>query len=275
MNGFLLIVFCYIKKYFEIAKVTFKAQLAYRFDLAMGILLSICRIILSFILWSALFTGKSTLGGFSFNMMITYYIIISFFSKLDTSEFIVSQLSDEIKHGKFSKYIVQPVKPLWYFIFSNFAKTAFIFFISGAATIAFALIFNRYLSFKANLSIVLLALCVNILGLIFLTFLNYFIAILSFKFCDISSFNIIKNNVFEFITGTFIPLSLFPMLVQSIMKLFPFYYIYYYPSSMILTGDKTGLLSAVAILIFWIVFMFVTIKITYKTLRKEYEGVGI
>lgn len=264
-----------MKKYFEIARITFKAELAYRFDVIIGILLSVCRIILSFILWSALFKGKDTIAGFSFNMMITYYIVISFLSKLDMSESIVNQLSNEIRQGKFSKYLVQPVKPLWYFISSTCAKTVFTFCISGAVATVFALIFNKYLSFNTSLLIALAALCVNILGLIFLMLLNYFIGILSFKFYDIGAFNIIKNNIFEFITGTFIPLALFPMWIQSGMKLFPFYYIYYYPSSMIVTGDKRDLLSAVIILMCWNVFMFVTIKITYEALRKKYEGVGI
>jgi ABC-2 type transport system permease protein len=264
-----------MKKYLEIAKITFKAELSYRFDVIIGILLSVCRIILSFILWSALFKGKDTIAGFSFNMMITYYIVISFFSKLDMSESIVNQLSNEIKQGKFSKYLVQPVKPLWYFISSTCAKTVFIFCISGAVTTVFALIFNKYLSFNGSFSMILIALLINILGLIFLMLLNYYIGILSFKFYDIWAFNMIKNNIFEFITGTFIPLSLFPIWVQSGLKLFPFYYIYYYPANMIVTGDTQNVLSAIAILIGWNLFMFVAIHVTYKALRKKYEGVGI
>lgn len=264
-----------MKKYFEIAKITFKAELAYRFDLIIGILLSVCRIILSFILWSALFNGKSEIAGFSFKMMITYYIIISFFSKLDMSDSIVNQLSSEIRQGKFSKYLVQPVSPLWYFISSTCAKTVFIFSISGVVTGIFAVIFNKYLIFNTNLLMILTAFFINILGLIFLMLLNYFIGILSFKFYDIWVFNMIKNNIFEFITGTFIPLALFPAWIQSGMKLFPFYYIYYYPSAMIVTGDNQNVLLAITVLISWNIFMFATIKISYKALRKKYEGVGI
>lgn len=264
-----------MKKYFEIAKITFKAELAYRFDVIIGILLSVCRILLSFILWSAFFKGKDTIAGFSFNMMITYYIFISFFSKLDMSESIVNQLSNEIRQGKFSKYLVQPVKPLWYFISSTCAKTVFIFCISSTVTIVFALIFNKYLSFNTSLLMILTAFFINILGLIFLMLLNYFIGILSFKFCDIWAFNMIKNTIFEFITGTFIPLSLFPLWVQSGMRLFPFYYIYYYPSNMIVTGNNQNVLLAITILISWNLFMFIVIHLTYKALRKKYEGVGI
>lgn len=264
-----------MKKYFEIGKITFKAELAYRFDVIMGILLAVCRIILSFILWSALFKGKDTIGGFSFNMMITYYIVSSFFSKLDMSESIVNQLSYEIRTGKFSKYLIQPVKPLGYFISVTCAKTIFIFCISSAVTIVLAFVFRKYLSFNSRMSMILTAFFINILGLIFLMLLNYFIGILSFKFYDIGAFNMIKNNIFEFITGTFIPLSLFPIWVESNMKLFPFYYIYYYPSTMIVTGDNGNVLSAITVLLSWNLFMAAAIKITYKVLRKKYEGVGI
>lgn len=264
-----------MRKYIEIAKITFKAELAYRFDVFIGILLSVCRIVLSFILWSALFEGKSEIGGFSFNMMVTYYIIISFFSKLDTSEGIVSQLSSEIRQGKFSKYLVQPLKPLGFFIASNCAKTVFIFCISGVVAATFCLIFNKYLTFNANIFMILVAFFMNILGLIFLMLLNYFIGILSFKFYDISSFNMIKNSIFEFITGTFIPLALFPAWIQGGMKLFPFYYIYYYPAAMIVTGNNKDVLLGITVLISWNIFMLAAIHFTYKALRKKFEGVGI
>lgn len=264
-----------MKKYFEIGKITFKTELAYRFDVLIGILLSICRIILSFILWSAFFKGKDTIGGFSFNMMITYYIVTSFFSKLDMSESIVNQLSNEIRQGKFSKYLIQPIKPMWYFISSTCAKTIFIFCISSVFTVIFALVFNEYLSFNTSIPMILTAFLINILGLIFLMLLNYFIGILSFKFYDISAFNMIKSSIFEFITGTFIPLALFPTWVQEGMKLFPFYYIYYYPSIMIVNGDNRNVILAIVVLMSWNLFMFGVINVTYKILRKKYEGVGI
>jgi ABC-2 type transport system permease protein len=264
-----------MRKYIEIGKITFRAELAYRFDVFVGILLSIFRIFLGFILWSALFQEKSEIGGFTFNMMVTYYIIISFFSKLDTSEGIVGQLSSEIRQGKFSKYLVQPLKPLGYFISCNYARTLFIFFISGFVTAVFFLIFNEYLVFNTSFTMVLVAVFINLLGLNFLMLLNYFIGILSFKFYDISAFNMIKQSIFEFITGTFIPLVLFPSWVQGFMKLFPFYYIYYYPAAMIVTGNNNEVFLAITILISWNILMFAVIQITYKRLRKKFEGVGI
>lgn len=264
-----------MKKYIEIVKITFKAELAYRFDVFVGILLSIFRILLSFILWSALFQGKTEIGGFTFNMMVTYYIVISFFSKLDTSEGIVNQLSSEIRQGKFSKYLVQPLKPLGYFICSNYAKTLFIFFISGFVTVLFFLIFNKYLVFNTSFFMMLIALLINLLGLNFLMILNYFIGILSFKFYDMSAFNMIKQSIFEFICGNFIPLALFPEWIQGCMKLYPFYYIYYYPAAMLVTGDNKEIFLAIAVLIFWNIFMFAVIKVAYKILRRKFEGVGV
>ena len=127
-------------------------------------------------------------------------------------------MSSEIRLGKFSKYLIQPLKPLGYFISSNYAKTLFIFFISGFVTILFFLIFNKYLVFNTSFTMVFIALLINLLGLNFLMLLNYFIGILSFKFYDISAFNMIKQSIFEFICGTFIPLALFPESASSDMS---------------------------------------------------------
>jgi ABC-2 type transport system permease protein len=264
-----------MKKYIETAKITFKSEIAYKFNVIIGICLSVLRIILAFVLWSALFKETSKIAGFTFNMMITYYILVSFFSKLDKSDSIVWQLSSEIREGQFSKYLVRPVNPLWYFISLSFSKTAFVFFIDAIITALFAVVFYQYISISLNPQVLLCALLISILGLTFLAFLNYFIAILSFKFLDISSFNIIKNTMFEFITGAFIPLALFPIWIQDCMRLFPFYYVYYYPSMLIINGDTKLIPLAFTVLVSWNLFILAVIFFSYKILRRKYEGVGI
>ena len=85
----------------------------------------------------------------------------------------------------------------------------------------------------------------------------------------------IKQSIFEFICGTFIPLALFPEWIQGCMKLFPFYYIYYYPAAMLVTGNNNENFFAITVLIFWNIFMLAVIKVTYKILRRKFEGVGI
>ena len=67
--------------------------------------------------------------------------------------------------------------------------------------------------------------------------LNYFLGILAFKFQEIRMFLMIKGNIVAFITGTLVPLVLLPQGIVSAMRFFPFYYVTYLPS-MLLIGKK-------------------------------------
>ena len=264
-----------MRKYMEVAKITFKSQLAYSFDVILRVILSFARIFLAFILWSAVFKERGEIAGFSFSMMITYYIITSYLRRLDQSDSIVGQLGGEIREGHFTKYLVKPVKPLWYFIFLSYSKTAFMFGINIAATLAAALIFRSYFIMPLTGASILGAAALNLLGLNFMILLNYFVAILSFRFVDIWAFNMIKNHIIDFLNGTLLPLALLPAAMQGIMKLFPFYHIFYLPA-MVYMGYRTNELpAAFIILAVWNVIMLVVNIVTYKSLKSSYEGVGI
>lgn len=264
-----------MKKYMEVAKITFKTQINYRFDTIISVSLSFVRILLAFMLWSVLFRDKVEIGGFTFSMMISYYIIMSFFRRLDTTDSIVWQLSSEIRDGQFTKYIVRPVKPLLYFTAICYSKMVFIFGINLIATIIYAVVFNKYFVLQGNVYVYISAILISILGLNFLILLNYFIAILSFKFLEIGAFNMIKNNILEFLTGTLIPLALVPLWLQNTMKFFPFYYVYYLPSMLFMNKEVDQIYSALIVLIMWNAIMLLLISLTYNLLKRNYEGVGV
>lgn len=264
-----------MKKYFEIAKITFKSQIAYRFDIIIGLLLSFVRIMLAFILWRVIFEGKDEIAGFSFAMMMTYYIIISFLRRLDLTDEIVWQLSSEIREGQFTKYLIRPIKPLWYFVTACLAKMAYVLGLNIAATVLYALIFSRFWVVQTDTVTVLCAILIFVLGLSFMILLNYFIAILSFKFTDVGALNMIKGNILEFLTGALIPLTLLPGWLQNGMQLFPFYYVYYYPTALLLKGPVVGISEAILLLALWNAIMYAIVSMTYQALKRKYEGVGV
>ena len=263
-----------MKKYLEVAKITFKSQIAYRFDVMIGVLLSFARILLALILWSVLFKGRNEIGGFSFQMMITYYIMMTFLRRLDTTDSMVWQLSSEIREGQFTKYLVKPIKPLGYFMVACFSKTAFVFGINLIATILYVFIFKKFFLIHPKMTAYIGAVFVGLLGLNFLILFNYFIAILSFKFLEIGAFNMIKNNMLEFLTGALIPLALVPLWLQNGMRLFPFYYVYYLPAMLFMNYEIARIPEALIVLVIWNGLMFLVVSGTYGILQRKYEGVG-
>ena len=105
--------------------------------------------------------------------------------------------------------------------------------------------------------------------------LNYFLGILTLKYQEIGTFLMIKNNLIALVTGTIIPLALFPEAFVKGMRLLPFYYVTYLPS-MLLTG-RCGqeALPGLIVLLLWCLALQTVVANTWKKYRIKYDGVGI
>jgi len=91
-----------LKKYLEIAKISFKTQITWRFDVIMNVLFTVSKMLFAYILWGAIFSKNETVAGFTFPMMLSYYILSSFLSQIEMSGGVSSEIGDHIKGGTFS-----------------------------------------------------------------------------------------------------------------------------------------------------------------------------
>lgn len=264
-----------MKKYVEIGKISMKTQMTYRFDVWAGSMMPFIRVFLAYALWKALFQGKEVIAGFSFGMMLTYYILNAFIQRLDQSNNMVWDTAGEIREGRFSKYMVRPVSPLGHFLSVSFGKTVYILLITVLTVLMLALLFRDQFIWPANLINLAAATLMVVLGLLFMALLNYLTALLAFKFNDVTGWHLIKGNVVEFLAGALLPLSLLPDWMQGIMRFFPFYYVQYLPASLYLGMRTDEALPGLAILMLWDgVLAFLAVG-AYHRFRRVYEGVGV
>jgi len=264
-----------VKKYFETAKIMFKMQMAYRFDIITSIILTISKIILAYVLWGAIFGKQSVVAGFTFNSMLSYYIISSFISQLDQSSRLGWQISEEIRNGSFSKYMIRPMGIFRYFTSQTVGISAFLFSFNLIAAIVWIFVFRIDFVIGGSILSILSAPLLVLLGLMFMIQLNYFIGILAFKFVDTSVFIMIKENLVEFVIGAFIPLTLLPAAIIKVMTFFPFYYVSYLPSMVLLGRNENEIIPGIVILSLWNIAFGIINSVTYKRLKSVYEGVGI
>lgn len=262
-------------KYKEIAVIYLKTQLFWRSDAIFSMIFTISKIIFAYLLWGIIFEGKETISGFTFQSMLTYYIISSFLFQIEMSGKISEEISTRIRNGTFSKYIVIPINIERYFLAMEAGTVIFQAAFVFIAAVAGILIFRIQLVFTENPWIVLCSVVMVILGMLFMAQFNYYLGLLTLKYQEISTFLMIKNNLAALITGTIIPLALLPETVIDAMKVFPFYYVTYLPS-MLLTGRcEEEALKGLLILGGWCIFMELLIKNTYERYRRKFDGVGI
>lgn len=264
-----------MSKYIETAKVMFKCQLAYRFDIIMNIVLTVSKMLLAYVLWSAVFESQGTVAGFTLNSMMSYYIISSFLTQLDQATNTGWNIAEDIRNGSFSKYIIKPMSIFGYFTANTAGVSSFLLIFNLLAAVLWALIFRVEFVMTDDVLLILQAVVLILLGLLFMVQLSYFIGILAFKVLDVTVFMLVKDNTAEFVKGSLIPLTLLPPGIIGIMKFFPFYYITYLPTMLLLGRNGNEALTGIVVLICWIILFRFINSFTYKRLRHRYEGVGI
>ena len=131
------------KKYTAVMKTSFKETLAYRFDALTASLLSVMRIWLAWLLWKAIYGEKEIIAGYTFPMMLTYYLLITFLSRLARSEGIVWETAEEVRSGTFNKYIVRPVSHFGYALARSAGKGSFSLLTDSLAFLLWILIFRN------------------------------------------------------------------------------------------------------------------------------------
>ncbi len=264
-----------MKKYLEIAKAYMKAQLIWRLDTLVDVILAVAKILFAWILWSILFEGKEQIAGLGFQAMISYYIISSYLFQLEKSAEISRQMTGMLRNGTFSKYMVIPVQTQGYFVAMEAGKIAFSAGIGFLATFLWFYLFRIPFVHTANIKILLCGSIMVVLGLLFMALLNYFLGILTLKFEEISIFLMIKDNLSAFVTGAVIPLALLPEWMTAGMKFLPFYYVTYLPSMLFIGKCEEEAVTGLIVLSVWCMVFLVLNQVTYEHDRIKYDGAGI
>lgn len=269
-----------MKKYMEVFRLSFKMQIIWRFDVIMTMMATIGRILMAWILWHAVFETRDFVSMFTFQSMLSYYIVSSFVASLDMSQQVSGEVSDLIRAGRFSGHMVTPMNPLAFFGSMVAGESVFHLGFSLVAAFLCSVIFGIHITLVASLAQIILAVMMIILGLMFMVCFQYFLGILAFQMVSIQAVLFVSSHLTGFATGSLVPLALLPNAIQTAMRFLPFYYVNYLPS-MLLTGNVTGegatgeALTGLFVLASWTVGFLALNAYGYHALRIKYDGVGI
>ena len=265
-----------MKKYFAIICHCFRIQIVYRAEVIVNTLEIFTRMLFAWLLWSAIFSGQETVGGFTFQAMLFYYILSSFLSSFDLSGAVSGEMSGRIRDGTFSRYMVIPTNTQLHFLAQNIGTSAFYILFTAILSSICMVIFNVNLQFSTDIVKIFCAIIMVFLGLIFMVFLHFFIGILTFKFQDIDFFIRIQGIVLELVTGSIFPLILLPPSIIRTMHFVPFIHVVYTPVMLLMGKISTqNGLSGLAVLISWTAAFAVINRKIFQRLRTKYDGVGI
>ncbi|MCC5022299.1 MAG: ABC-2 family transporter protein [Candidatus Synoicihabitans palmerolidicus] len=98
-----------IAKYRHVFNVGMQSNIVYRWNFALRAVFSLVHLAFAFILWSAAYRGQDSIGGFSLDQTLTYFItllVLQFFIGAFNADY---QISEEIRNGLINQFLLKPI----------------------------------------------------------------------------------------------------------------------------------------------------------------------
>ena len=262
-----------LKKYLSILKIIISNLFTYRLDFAMRILLTPLKLVIYYFLWKSvfLFSGSNTIGDYTFNEMITYYVITRIMSGLVSSS-IDEAISKEIVEGNIVDRFLRPLSVGRYFFLEHLGIKIINFTIQTIPLTMIGIIFFN-MKIPDILTLVLFSISV-ILAMLMHFLIVCSTGVIAFWTKEIYGISKIRRNLVDLLSGRTIPLSLFPEFFIKIFNFMPFQYIFFIPAQIFL-GKQINAIRTIFIQIVWIVFLYGIYKFSWKKAESKVQGVGI
>ncbi|WP_163100624.1 ABC transporter permease [Peribacillus alkalitolerans] len=255
-------------KYMEMVRIRFLMMLAYRTNYYTGILIYSINIGAYYFLWNAIYGGKETIEGLTAVQMTTY-VAVGWMARAFYFNNIDREMAAEIKQGKVAIELIRPYSYLGMKTMQGLGEGIFrLFFFSVPGMVIVSLLFPIQLS--ANPSTWgLFALSIT-LSFLINTEINLLMGITTFFFYNNDGIIRAKRVLIDLFSGLLLPLSLFPIWAQDIMKYLPFQGISYIPS-MIFTDGFSGNEMTQALLQqgIWAVVLWIPIQVLWIYAKKQ------
>ena len=252
--------------------------MSYRFDFWLNVVVSFfAQLAVAYFLWLAVFTsgGEETIGGFTFEGMVTYYVLAILLGRIARGQERDLTVSQDIYDGALTKYLLYPTD---YFGFKYAAHLGDL--VPGLLQLGlFGLLSLAFLDLSAltvtpatiAATAVLLVLA-NLLGFL----LRLCVMLVAFWADNTWSLNVMLRFTSDLLGGLMLPLTLFPEWAREVLVWTPFPYLFYVPV-MTLLGSIEGaeLARAVAVAAGWVVVTALVALAVWRRGTLAYTGVGM
>lgn len=258
-----------------VALVTYKEWAAYRSHMVLSILIGPAYFLVQYSIWTAVFAGHQTLGGFDLPGMIRYYGVSTLVYYL-TMDFADWNLQMHINSGSFLTFMLRPLSHRWFALSQKVGHRilGFVFEFSPVWLIL-GLGFGLWLA-PAQWGWGILSL---VLGFLMMFLLNYSLGILAFWLVRTDGIRSLVALVRDLLAGTFIPLSFFPDGLQRVSFFLPFQYTGYVPVRVWsghyeLAGTELALPAIVGCQALAVLGMFLVTELLWRLGERKFTGVG-
>ena len=243
--------------------ISFKNSYVYRSNLLFGLISPFIKIFSQIALWSFLYQGNSS--------MITYmsgYVVLSSAIHVFYSGEIYYLISEKVSKGDYILELLRPCSFLLQKYQSALGVDCSRFLVKAMPIL---LIFSPVLYRSCSLSYLPAALLAIILAHFLFTILYALVGCISFVFVEPWAFRRVLEDTVRILSGSIIPLALFPDWAQSIMRFLPFQYLYDLPIRLFLgqITDQSEIIWQLFLSAAWVFTMSLLLLVVYRLAQRH------
>lgn len=230
-----------LRKYIPFLRANILTMFTYRGTVFAWILVDTFSLIMMIFLWNSIYQGQTELNGFSNNEMIIYFLIVGLLGIFASSD-AMYMVSDEVRQGQISIYLIKPIRYKTRLLFSDLGSKLGIASIAVPISLLVLIIAASVWRLQLDLSLLNLLLFIFFIPLIYLFIFeySYLFGLISIYTTNVFGLSILATIIISICSGQLIPLSFYPQPILDLVNLLPFKYLYNYPVS-ILLGDISPL----------------------------------
>lgn len=266
-----------MRKYWQIFKISFNQEFAYRFNFLMWRVRNVIQILIIFSFWNTIFSNSSqSLFGYDRAKILTYVFGILILRAVVLSSRAVD-VAGEISSGNLTNLLLKPINYFKYWLCRDISSKALNILFSAVEIFLLYLWLKPPLYFQSNL-LILLSFFISLFLAVLLFFVILFLV-------NMVSFFMPENAwaaqflfiviILEFFSGGIFPLDILPDFLQRIFSYLPFYYLLFFPLQVYL-GKMSYFLVFRGILIslFWLLILSFLLLRVWRLGLKVYNAEG-
>lgn len=266
----------WLRKYSRTFEMGFQVALEYRINFALSLISAAYPIFIQTFLWTAIYgnSSETELFGYTYRQIIAYTFLAGLVARMVRTGFEY-EIMDDVKSGKFSKFLVQP---LGYFPYrlANFFGQKLVSLTMILVIMVFVLIgLNVFWDVSLQFSRILLFLVTLALAMTLNFLIFYCISSIAFWIVEIGFLFEGVRIVIILLSGGIFPLEVFGERFVQIMNLLPFKYTVSYPINVLNGKIPMGEIAPGLIIQFiWIGACIVIAHYLWRVGSKRFVAVG-
>ncbi len=265
--------------FLHIANLEARKTMSYRADFWINVVVSFfAQLGIVYFLWQAIFSesGSERIGGYDFDSMLLYYILVILLGKIVRGREHMGELSQDIYDGGLSRYLVYPAG---YFRF-KYAQHLGGLLPGAVQLLFFGLLAPLAIDLPPGESIritnVLMATAALGVGNILFFLLNLPQQAVAFWADNVWSLAVLMRFLAALLGGMLLPLSLFPEWAVAVLNYLPFRYLYDFPVNLLLGRiTPAGWITGMAVSLAWCGLLALAARVVWRRGELSYSGVGI